>query len=144
MLRLKARVLFVAVLAAVMVSLGCSSENMLSEKDEKVEPEIVDAVPDELFHWLNHELAVDRGARVFTTSHQGYTYYVASAGNQSVKNGEIDLVEKDLESGKWSVKFEYNHPGITERSSERHFAIIKVPEDVSISVSLAAMTGVEQ
>jgi len=69
---------------------------------------------------------------------------VATAGNQSVVNGEIELVEKEKESGHWSVKMEYNYPGVTERSSERHFVIIKVPEDTSIGVSLAAITGVER
>ncbi len=142
----KYKVMFIAILtvAAAICFLGCSPADTQPGENETAKPEIVDAVPDDLFHWLSHELAQDRGARVFSNSHEGYTYYVASAGNQSVVNGEIELVEKEKESGHWSVKMEYKYPGVTERSSERHFMIIKVPEDTSIGVSLAAITGVEQ
>ncbi len=128
MAKLKIIIIPLVIFASALVSFGCST---------------VDAVPDELSPWLSHELALDRGARVFSNSHGGYTYYVASAGDQSVVNGEIELVEKEKESGHWSVKMEYNYPGVTERSSERHFMIIKVPEDTSIGVSFAAVTGVE-
>ncbi len=134
----------IAIFSSVLFAVGCSPDDDLKEEGEAVKPVIVDAVPDELFHWLSHELALDRGARVFSNSHEGYTYYVASAGSQSVVNGKIELVEKEKASGHWSVKMEYNYPGVTERSSERHFIIIKVPEDTSIGVSLAAITGVEQ
>ncbi len=142
----KLNVKFIAILtvAAAIGILGCSTADTLPGENETEKPEIVDAVPDALFHWLSYELALDRGARVFSSSHEGYTYYVASAGNQSVVNGEIELVEKEKDSGHWSVKMEYYYPGVTERSSERHFMIIKVPEDTSIGVSLAAVTGVEQ
>ena len=141
---LKERFIAILFIAVVIGILGCSPADTLPAENETEKPEIVDAVPDELFHWLSHELAQDRGARVFSNSHDGYTYYVASAGNQSVVNGEIELVEKKMESGHWSVKMEYNYPGVTERSLDRHFMIIKVPEDTSIGVSLAAITGVEQ
>ncbi len=82
---------FIAILtvAAAIGFLGCSPADTLPGENEIEKPEIVDAVPDELLHWLSHELALDRGARVFSTSHEGYAYYVASAGNQSVVNGEI-------------------------------------------------------
>lgn len=144
MAKLKIIIIPLVIFTLELVSFGCSPADTLPGENETEKPEIVDAVPDELFHWLSHELALDRGARVFSNSHEGYTYYVASAGNQSVVNGEIDLVEKEMESGHWSVKMEYNYPGVTERSSERHFVIIKVPEDTSIGVSLGAVTGVEQ
>lgn len=141
---LKGRFMALLFIAAAFGLLGCATGDTLPGENEIEEPEVVDAVPDELFHWLSHELAQDRGARVFSNSHNGYTYYVASAGNQSVVNGEIELVEKEMESGHWSVKMEYNYPGVTERSLDRHFMIIKVPEDTSIGVSLTAVTGVEQ
>lgn len=144
MSNLKAKFAAILYIAIVIGFLGCSPADTLPTENEAEKPEIVDAVPDDLFHWLSHELAQDRGARVFSNTHEGYTYYVASAGNQSVVNGEIELVEKKMESGHWSVKMEYNYPGVTERSSARHFMIIKVPEDTSIGVSLTAVTGVGQ
>ncbi len=144
MSNLKGRFIAILFIAAAIGFFGCSPADALPGENETGKPEIVDAVPDELFHWLSHELGLDRGARVFSNSHEGYTYYVASVGNQSVANGEIELVEKVKESGQWSVKMEYHYPGVTERSSERHFKIVKVPEDTSIGVSLAAVTGVEQ
>jgi len=141
---LKGRFVAILFITVAIGFLGCSPADTLPGENEIEKPEIVDGVPDELFHWLSHELSQDRGARVFSNSYEGYTYYVATAGNQSVVNGEIELVEKEKESGHWSVKMEYNYPGVTERSSERHFVIIKVPEDTSIGVSLAAITGVER
>ena|GEM_PF-1851923 len=144
MSNLKGRFVAILFITVAIGFLGCSPADTLPGENEIEKPEIVDGVPDELFHWLSHELSQDRGARVFSNSYEGYTYYVATAGNQSVVNGEIELVEKEKESGHWSVKMEYNYPGVTERSSERHFVIIKVPEDTSIGVSLAAITGVER
>ncbi len=144
MFKMNVKTFTIIYFAAALPVFGCSSADTLPGENETEKPEIVEAVPDELFHWLSHELALDRGARVFSKSHEGYTYYVASAGNQSVVNGEIELVEKVKEAGHWFVKMEYHYPGVTERSSERHFMIIKVPEDTSIGVSLAAVTGVEQ
>lgn len=143
MFKILTMVIPIAIFASALIPVGCSPNDPLQE-DVAVKPEFIDALPDELFHWLSHELALDRGARVFSNSHEGYTYYVASAGNQSVVNGKIKLVEKEKDSGHWSIKMEYNYPGVTERSSERHFIIIKVPADTSIGVSLAAITGVEQ
>ncbi len=144
MFKLMLKGLTILIIVGTIGFLGCSPADTLPGENKTEKPEIVEAVPDELFHWLSHEIALDRGARVFSNSHEGYTYYVASAGNQSVVNGEIELVEKEKESGHWSVKMEYNYPGVTERSSERHFMIVKVPEDTSIGVSLTAVTGVEQ
>ncbi len=141
---MKIKTLLLLLLAIVMFSWGCSPEDPALGDNKEDMLEIVDNVPSELFHWLSHELALNRGARVFSNSHEGYTYYVASTGNQSVVNGEIDIAEKDLESEQWRVKLEYNYSGVTERSPERHFLIIKVPEDRPVRVSLAAVTGAEQ
>ena len=106
--------------------------------------EIVDSVPDELLHNFSHELAQDKGARVFNLSHDGYTYHVATPGRQSVKGGEITILEMDGESDTVVLRLEYIYPGVTERSVNTHFLIARVPEGKSFNISIAAATGVAE
>ena len=126
----------------MLVSIGCTSEPLPNE-NEMGSIEIVGSVPSELFHWFSVELSKDRGARVINKSYEDYIYYVATAGKQSVKNGEINIIEKDMESATWSIKLEYIYPDVTERSLDTHFLIFKVPLDQPVKVSIVAVTGAE-
>ncbi len=126
----------------LLVFFGCTSEPLPNE--ERVGSiEIVESVPSELFHWFNVELSKDRGARVINKSYEDYSYYVATTGKQSVKNGEINIIEKDMESATWSIKLEYIYPDITERSLDTHFMIFKIPLNQPAKVSIVAVTGAE-
>ncbi|MDO9574352.1 MAG: hypothetical protein Q7I94_05090 [Candidatus Contubernalis sp.] len=58
-------------------------------------------------------------------------------------NGEIEIIEKDMESANWSIKLEYIYPDVTEKSLDTHFLIVKVPLDQPVEVSLVAVTGAE-
>ncbi len=134
--------LSLCIIIVMLVSIGCTSEPLPNEK-EMDSIEIVGGVPSELFHWLSVELSKDRGASVINKSYEDYSYYVATAGNQSVKNGEINIIEKDMESATWSIKLEYIYPDITEKSLDTHFIIFKVPLDQPVKVSIVAVTGAE-
>lgn len=134
------RLIAALVLSALAVAaLGCTPAP--EEKEEAGTIEIVGAVPPELLHWFGNEMGQDRGARVFSNSHGEYTYYVATAGRQSVKGGEIKILEKDAESDHWSVKLEYMYPELTERSLDAHFLIFRVPLEQPTGVSIVAATG---
>ena len=134
--------LSLCIMIVMLVSIGCNSEPLPNDK-EMGSIEIVGGVPSELFDWLSVELSKDRGASVINKSYEDYSYYVATAGNQSVKNGEINIKEKDMESATWSIKLEYIYPDITEKSLDTHFLIVKVPLDQPVQVSLVAVTGAE-
>ena len=135
--------LSLCIMIVMLVSIGCTSEPLPNDK-EMGSIEIVESVPSELFHWLSVELSKDRGARVINKSYEDYSYYVATAGNKSVMNGEINIIEKNMESATWSVKLEYFYPDITEKSLDTHFLIVQVPLDQPVQVSLVAVTGAER
>ncbi len=139
---MKRFILLVLLTVLAAASMGCSPEPPPEEETGAIE--IVGSVPDELFHWFSHEMGQDRGARVFTNSHGEHTYYVATAGRQSVPGGEIGVLEEDTETDTWEIRLEYMYPGVTERSSEIHFLIFQVPRDQPVSISIAAATGASQ
>ncbi len=138
---MKARFVFLTLCIAVAVSGGCSPTEGPSPDGETGTMEIVHEIPFALADWASLELAQPRGARVASKIHDGQPYYLATEGKQSVPGGEIAVVEKTLESGQWTVTLEYLYPGITERSPEPHFLLLRVPKDQLATVSLAAATG---
>ena len=138
----KTLVMVILLTVAAAAAVGCNADTPPEEETGAIK--IVESVPAELFHWFGHEMGQDRGARVFNNSHGDHTYYVATAGRQSVKGGEITILEKDMESDTWSIRLEYMYPGVTERSLDTHFLIFQVPLNQAVSISIAAATGVAQ